>query len=116
MVGELSAEIPEVIWILPHMGSYKNSEEMKQYCDLARERTNVYLDTSGAEYYRFGQQFEWAGFDKIIYASDGFWFSPYVERAKIEILQLPTPFRTRKLTDKELGMILGGNLERLLQI
>jgi predicted TIM-barrel fold metal-dependent hydrolase len=114
MVRQLSREIPEVIWILPHMGSFRNSDEMKQYCELARETNNVYLDTSGAEYYRFGQQFEWAGTDKIIFASDGFWFSPFVERAKIEILQLPTPFRTRRLTDQELGMILGGNLERLL--
>jgi len=115
MVRELATEIPEVIWILPHMGSYRNSEEMRQYCELAKERSNVYLDTSGAQYYRFGQQFEWAGFDKIIYASDGFWYSPYVERAKIEILQLPTPFRTRKLTDDELALILGGNLERILR-
>jgi predicted TIM-barrel fold metal-dependent hydrolase len=115
IIGELSKEIPEVTWILPHMGSYRNKEEMRRYCELARERTNIYLDTSGADYYRFGQQFEWAGPDKIVYASDGFWFSPFVERAKIEVLQLPTPFRTPRLTDAELGMILGGNLERILQ-
>jgi predicted TIM-barrel fold metal-dependent hydrolase len=116
MVRRLSREIPEVIWIFPHMGSYRNKEEMRQYCDLARETKNVYLDTSGAEYYRFGQQFEWAGYDKIVFASDGFWYSPYVERAKIEILQFPTPFRTPKLTDEELGMILGGNLDRILKM
>jgi predicted TIM-barrel fold metal-dependent hydrolase len=116
MVRRLSKQIPEVIWILPHMGSYRNKEEMRQYCELARETKNVYLDTSGAEYYQFGKQFEWAGFDKIIYASDGFWYSPYVERAKIEILQLPTPFRTRKLTNEEVGMILGGNLSRILEM
>jgi len=116
IVRELASSLPEAIWLLPHMGSYRNPDEMRQYCDLAREMKNVYLDTSGAEYYRFGQQFEWAGVDKIIYASDGFWYSPYVEKAKIEILQLPTPFRTRKLTDEELGMILGGNLKRLLQM
>jgi predicted TIM-barrel fold metal-dependent hydrolase len=116
MVRELSTAIPEVIWLLPHMGSYRNSEEMKLYCELAREMPNVYLDTSGAEYYQFGKQFEWAGCDKIIYASDGFWYSPFVEKAKIEILQLPTPFRTPRLTDGELGMILGGNLERILQM
>lgn len=116
MCRQLSDEIPEVIWILPHMGSYRNSDQMKQYCELARSQKNVYLDTSNADYYRFGQQFEWAGIEKIIFASDGFWFSPFVERAKIEILQLPTPFRTRRLTDQELGLVLGGNLAKLLQM
>ena len=57
-----------------------------------------------------------AGLDKIVYASDGFWYSPFVERAKIEILRLPTPFQTRKLTNDELGMILGGNLAKILQM
>lgn len=115
IINELSGEMPNTFWILPHMGSYKNSEEMKSYCKLAKNRTNLYLETSNAQYYRFGQQFEWAGLDKIIFASDGFWFSPYVEKAKIETLQLPTPFRTRKLTDKELGMILGGTLKKILE-
>ncbi len=116
MVSRLAGELQQVNWIIPHMGSYKTSDEMKSYCDLAKQRANVYLDTSGAQYHRFGQQFEWAGVEKIIFASDGFWFNPYVEKAKIEILQLPTPFRTPKLTNRELGMILGGNLARILQM
>jgi uncharacterized protein len=114
MVDELAGEMTGTVWILPHMGSYGSDEEMRKYCELARNRKNIYLDTSGAEYYRFGQQFEWAGFDKILFGSDGFWFNPQVEKAKIEILRLPTPFRTRKLTGDELGLILGGNLKKLL--
>lgn len=116
MVNRLAGELQQVNWIIPHMGSYKTSDEMKSYCELAMNKDNVFLDTSGAQYHRFGQQFQWAGVDKIIFASDGFWFNPYVEKAKIEVLQLPTPFRTPKLTDQELGMILGGNLARILQM
>lgn len=115
MIKRLAEDFRQVKWIIPHMGSYKNSEEMKSYCELARDNGNLFLDTSGAQYHRFGQQFRWAGIEKILFASDGFWFSPHVERAKIEILQLPTPFRTPKLTDQELDLILGGNLARILQ-
>jgi len=57
-----------------------------------------------------------AGTDKIIFASDGFWGNPFIEKAKIEILQLPTPFRTPRLTDEQLDMILGGNLVRILEL
>ena len=116
MVDELTEEMPEVSWLLAHMGPYKKSEDMKKFCELAKNRENVYLDTSGAAYYRFGQQFEWAGADKVVFGSDGFWFNPFIEKAKIEILQLPTPFRTPKLTDEQVNMILGGNMARILQL
>jgi predicted TIM-barrel fold metal-dependent hydrolase len=115
MIDRLAEGFPDVHWIIPHMGSSEKLDEMKRYCELAKRRDNVFLDTSGAQYHRFGQQIQWAGADKIVFASDGFWFNPAVERAKIEILQLPTPFRTPKLTDPELAMILGGNLARILQ-
>lgn len=114
IMEELSREIAEVTWIVPHMGYDRKKGQMQRYCELARNRENVYLDTSNGPYYKFGEAFEWAGTDKIVFASDGFWFNPFVEKAKIEILQLPTPFRTPKLTDEQLGMILGGNLARIL--
>jgi len=116
MVDELTGDFPEVTWLLAHMGPYKTSEDMKKFCELARNRENVYLDTSNAAYYRFGQQFEWAGTDKIVFGSDGYWFNPFIEKAKIEILQLPTPFRTPKLTDRQVEMVLGGNLAGILQL
>ena len=63
---------------------------MEEYCRLARNRKNVYLDTSGvAPYYRFGQAVQWAGVDRITFASDGFMYIPLVEKAKIEALRLP---------------------------
>ena len=101
MIDRLAGEFLGVSWIIPHMGSTEALDEMKRYCELAKRRANVFLDTSNAQYHRFGQQIQWAGFDKVLFASDGFWFSPAVEKAKIEILQLPTPFRTPRLTDGE---------------
>lgn len=116
MVDNITEEFPEVTWLLAHMGPYKKSDEMKKFCELARNRANVFLDTSGADYYMFGQQFELAGTDKVVFGSDGFWFKPLIEKAKIEILQLPTPFRTPKLTDEQVDQVLGGNLARILQL
>jgi len=48
------------------------------------------------------------------FATDGFEFSPLVEKAKIDTLRLPTPFRTPRLTDDEYAMIMGGTMARLL--
>lgn len=88
---------------------------MEEYCRLARNRKNVYLDTSGvAPYYRFGQAVQWAGVDRITFASDGFMYIPLVEKAKIEALRLPGPYRTPRLTEEEMAMLLGGTMRRLL--
>ena len=116
IVNEITTEFPATTWILAHMGPCRTTEDMEKFCELARNRANVYLDTSNAEYYRFGQQFEWAGTDKIVFGSDGVWYNPFIEKAKIEILQLPTPFRTARLTDEQVDMVLGGNLLKILQL
>jgi len=116
MVEEITGEFPEVTWLLAHMGPYRKEADMKKFCKLARDRANVFLDTSGADYHRFGQQFELAGTEKAVFGSDGFWFNPFIEKAKIEILQLPTPFRTPLLTDEQVDMVLGGNLASIFQM
>ncbi len=117
IMDELSREIEEVTWIIPHMGYDRKKGQMESFCKLAKNRKNVYLDTSGTgAYYKYGQAIEWAGADKIVFASDGFWYSPLVEKAKIEYLQLSTPFRTPPLSDEQLAMILGGNLANILRL
>lgn len=116
-IDQLTAEFPEVTWILPHMGCYGRWDDLQKYCELARNRANVYLDTSAVDpYYDLGQALLWAGLDKVTFASDAFVFSPQVELAKIRTLQLPTPFRTPRLTDQEVAMVLGGNMARLLDL
>ena len=111
----LSSELPQLTWILPHMGCYFKAKEMERWCGLARARENVYLDTSTVDrYYLLGRAVEWAGAEKITFASDGFLFSPLVEKAKVDTLRLPTPYRTPRLTDAEYALIMGGTMARLM--
>ena len=114
-LDELSRDLPQLTWILPHMGCYFKGREMQRWCEFARSRANVYLDTSAADrYVDLDRALEWAGADKITFASDGFLFSPLVEKAKIDTLRLPTPHRTPRLTDEQYAMIMGGTMARLL--
>jgi predicted TIM-barrel fold metal-dependent hydrolase len=115
VIEALTGEIPQVTWILPHMGCWNQWQEMPRYCELARDRPHVYLDTCAVwTYYHFGEMFRLAGIHKITFASDGHLFSPLVEKAKIDTLRLPTPYRTPRLTDEEYALIMGGNMARLL--
>lgn len=114
-VDALSRDFPQVTWILPHMGCYGQWQEMERYCRLARERANVYLDTCAVHaYYLFGKAIEWASADKITFATDGHEFSPLVEKAKIDTLRLPTPFRTPRIGQEDYDLIMGGTMARLL--
>jgi predicted TIM-barrel fold metal-dependent hydrolase len=116
MVDQLTREFAQTTWILPHVGCYQRWGDMEKYCRLARSRRNVYLDTSGvAPYYSFGKAIQWAGVEKITFASDGFMYVPLVEKAKIEALRLPGPYRTPRLTEEQMGMVLGGTMSRLLE-
>jgi predicted TIM-barrel fold metal-dependent hydrolase len=116
IIDELTREFSETTWILPHLGCYGRWSEMEKFCRLARNRRNVYLDTSGvAPYYRFGRAIGWAGVEKITFASDGFMYVPLVEKAKIEALRLPGPYRTPRLSEEQMAMVLGGTMRRLLQ-
>ena len=115
IMDELTREISDIIWIFPHMGCYGMWDNLETACRLAKERENVYLDTSAfGPYYLLGKAVAWARIENITFATDGHDFKPLVEKAKVEALQLPTPFRIPRLTDEELDMILGGNMARIL--
>jgi hypothetical protein len=58
--------------------------------------------------------FRLAGVEKITFATDGHLFSPWVEKAKIDTLRLPAPYRTPPLTVDEYALIMGGNTARPL--
>ncbi len=114
-IDEITREFPEIIWIIPHMGSQKGREDLKLICELVKNRKNMYLDTCNVgDYHLFGEAFQWAGIEKILFGTDGFQCSPLVEKAKVETLKLPTPYRTPRLTDEQLSMVLGGNLAKIL--
>ena len=112
----LTREFSQVTWILPHLGCYQAWDtDLERYCRLARERRNVYLDTSAvAPYYLMGKAIAWAGADKITWASDGYEFSVMVEKSIIDTLRLPTPFRTPTLSDEDYDKIMGRNMVHIL--
>jgi len=115
LIDEITRGFPEIIFIIPHMGSQKSREDLKLMCELAKNRKNMYLDTCNVGgYHLFGEAFQWAGIDKILFGTDGFRYSPFVEKVKVETLKLPTPYRTPRLTDEQLSMVLGGNLAKIL--
>lgn len=115
-IDRLTVQFPEITWILPHMGSYMVPDSrLRDYCDLARTRQNVYLDTSVTDqYYDLDLAVRWAGVENVTFASDGFMYNPLVEKAKLDALRLPTPHRKPRLTDKEYDLIMGGNMARIL--
>lgn len=114
-IDSLTRQMPTVTWILPHMGCYVKGRDMPRWCDLARERPNVYLDTSAADRYPdLDEAIRRATPEKVTFASDGFLYSPLVEKAKLDTLRLPTPHRQPRLTNEEYALIMGGTMARLL--
>ncbi len=114
-VDGLARDFPQVTWILPHMGCYFQGQELQRYCELARRRENVYLDTSAMDRYPdLDKAIQWAGVEKITFASDGHLFSPLVEKAKIDTLRIYSPHRLGRLSDEDYALIMGGTMARLL--
>ncbi len=54
------------------MGCYGMWDNLETACRLAKERENVYLDTSAfGPYYLLGKAVAWAGIENITFATDG---------------------------------------------
>jgi len=103
---QISREFPKVTFIFPHLGAYKNRALLPNYCALAKERANVYLDTSAMQQEEMiGEAIKLAGVEKLTWGSDGCVHRPLVEIAKI---------RVQKLSSKDEAKILGGNISRVL--
>lgn len=119
VVQEIVDEFKDITFIFPHMGAYNDpaSTHVKEFCELARDRENVFLDTSGfSNYWEFPEWFHLAGTENICFASDGFYLSPLVEKAKVVTTGMPTPSGKNRLDDNELSKILGGNIARILKL
>jgi predicted TIM-barrel fold metal-dependent hydrolase len=119
VVQEIVEEFKGITFIFPHMGAYNDpsSTHVKEFCELARNRDNVFLDTAGfSNYWEFPEWFRLAGTENICFASDGFYLSPLVEKAKVETVGMPTPSENNRLDREELDKILGGNIARILKL
>lgn len=107
VVELLASQYPDVNFIIPHLGSFKDDWQAQQRVvdQLVRFR-NVYADTSGVRRFDYIlQAVRRAGARKLLFGSDGPWLHPGLELHKIRLLGLPR---------HEEGLILGGNAERLI--
>ncbi|MGR9107998.1 MAG: amidohydrolase family protein [Gammaproteobacteria bacterium] len=103
----LGQEYPDIDFIIPHLGSFADDWRAQlALIDQLVRHPNMYADTAGVRRFDLLQQaVQRAGAKKILFGSDGPWLHPGVELTKIRALGLPAP---------DEGLILGGNLLRLI--
>jgi predicted TIM-barrel fold metal-dependent hydrolase len=108
VVEMLASQYPDVNYIIPHLGSFRDDWRAHQLVvdQLVRYR-NVYADTSGVRRFDYiVEAVRRAGPHKVIFGSDGPWLHPGVEIHKIRLLGLPP---------EQEALILGGNAWRLMR-
>jgi predicted TIM-barrel fold metal-dependent hydrolase len=106
VMDELTARYTDVSFIIAHLGAPSNEKLNDRFIALARERPNVYLDTSFSSCpWKIGDAIRWAGSKKVLFGSDGPLIHPSIELAKIEVCRLPSAERED---------VLAGNILRLL--
>lgn len=107
-VAELLAEeYPDVSFIIPHLSSFADDwhSQLALIDHLARH-SNIYTDTSGVRRFDLLEQaVRRAGARKVLFGTDGPWLHPEVELHKIRML---------RLKESDEGLVLGGNLLRLI--
>jgi predicted TIM-barrel fold metal-dependent hydrolase len=101
VVEMLAPAYPDVNFIIPHLGSFRDDwRAQQQVVDQLVRYKNVYTDTSGVRRFDYiVQAVARAGAAKVLFGSDGPWLHPGVELHKIRLLRLPP---------KQEALILGG--------
>ncbi|HEX6699308.1 MAG TPA: amidohydrolase family protein [Gaiellaceae bacterium] len=107
VVELLAREYPDVVFVIPHLGSFSDDWRAQQgLIDLLVRHPNVYTDTSGVRRFDILQEaVERAGPEKVLFGSDGPWLHPGLELEKVRLLGLAPPAER---------LVLGGNALRLL--
>jgi predicted TIM-barrel fold metal-dependent hydrolase len=107
VVELLAQEYPDVIFIIPHLGSFADDwkAQLALIGPLARH-PNIYTDTAGVRRFDLlDEAVQRAGANKILFGSDGPWLHPEVELAKVRALRLSP-------SDEQL--VLGGNFSKII--
>jgi predicted TIM-barrel fold metal-dependent hydrolase len=107
VVEMLATEYPDVPFIIPHLGSFRDDWRAHlALIDHLVRHPNVHTDTSAVlRFDLLEQAVRRAGARKVLFGSDGPWLHPGVELAKARALRLAA-------ADERL--VLGGNLLRLI--
>lgn len=107
VAADFAARHPEVPFIVPHLGTFNDRwERQLALIDHLERLPNLHTDTSGVRSFDLlVEAVARAGASKVLFGSDGPWLHPAVELAKVRLLRLRP--------DQE-GLILGGNLRRIL--
>jgi predicted TIM-barrel fold metal-dependent hydrolase len=113
VLGEVSAvpllatEYPDVVFIIPHLGSFGDDwAAQHSFVNYLARYPNIYTDTSGVRRFDLLEEaVAFAGPHKILFGSDGPWLHPGVELAKVRLLGL---------SPGDTALILSGNLLRIL--
>jgi uncharacterized protein len=108
VVDMLAPQYPDVVFIIPHLGSFADDWRAHQrVIEQLVRYPNVYTDTSGVRRFDYiVEAVKRAGAHKVLFGSDGPWLHPGVELHKIRLLGL---------SPQKEALILGGNALRLLR-
>jgi uncharacterized protein len=106
VVELLAQEYPDVVFIIPHLGSFSDDWRAQlALIDPLVRYPNIFTDTAGIRRFDLLEQaVRRAGANKILFGSDGPWLHPGVELAKVGALGLSK-------SDEQL--VLGGNFLKL---
>jgi predicted TIM-barrel fold metal-dependent hydrolase len=107
VVEMLAPQYPDVNFIIPHLGSFRDDwRAQQQVVDQLVRYPNVHADTAGVRRFDYiVQAVRRAGPRKVLFGSDGPWLHPEVELHKIRVL---------RLAPAEEALVLGGNARRLM--
>jgi len=104
----LMQRVPQAIIVMAHMGGQPYAlGNWHLAVEVASRHRNLYLDTASSQIDNGMLEYavEHVGPEKILFGTDTPLLDPWVQRAKVEGAQIP---------DEAKGLILGGNVQRLL--
>jgi len=106
VVELLAHEYPDVLFIIPHLGSFSDDWKAQlALIDPLVRYPNIFTDTAGVRRFDILEQgVQRAGACKILFGSDGPWLHPEVELAKVRALGLSA---------KDEHLIQAGNFLRI---
>jgi predicted TIM-barrel fold metal-dependent hydrolase len=108
VVDMLAPQYPDVRFIIPHLGSFRDDWRAQQrVCDQLARYPNVFADTAGVRRFDYlVEAVRRAGARKLLFGSDGPWLHPGLELHKVRLM---------RLSPRDEALVLGGNALRLLR-